>query len=183
MEDTLIATSKFLSYVLRHKPESIGLRLDENGWADVETLIRLANSHGQALTQLLITQVVATSDKKRFAFDPSGTRLRANQGHSIDIDLGLAALQPPSILYHGTAARFVDSIREHGLLKRQRHHVHLSQDEETALTVGKRHGNPAILLIRAEMMWQAGHRFFRSENGVWLVESVPVPFIGFPDPN
>lgn len=180
MEKDLVATSKFLSLVLRHKPEVIGLRLDENGWADLQELIRLANSSGHTLTRETIAKVVASNDKQRFAFDSAGNRIRANQGHSIEVDLALAPIQPPAVLYHGTAARFLDSIREQGLLKRQRHHVHLSQDKDTALAVGKRHGSPVVLVVQAEVMWQAGHKFFRSENGVWLTESVPDAFIEFP---
>jgi putative RNA 2'-phosphotransferase len=180
MNKDLVATSKFLSLVLRHKPEAIGLSLDANGWAEVDDLVRLANGNGHRLTREMIANIVASSEKQRFALDDSGARIRANQGHSIDVDLELKSLQPPGILYHGTAMRFIESIQQLGLQKRQRHHVHLSQDEDVAYVVGKRHGDPKVLIIRAEEMWRAGHPFYQSENGVWLTESVPAVFIDFP---
>lgn len=181
MDSQLISTSKFLSLVLRHKPEDIGLGLDENGWADLDELIQLANAKGKKLSRGLIEEVVASSDKQRFALDPSGKRIRANQGHSIKIELELAPQQPPEILFHGTATRFLEAIRDAGLLKMQRHHVHLSADEATATTVGQRHGRVVILVVRAGDMWRNGHMFYRSENGVWLTDAVLPAFIDFPD--
>ncbi|RUL74966.1 RNA 2'-phosphotransferase [Dyella choica] len=175
-----VATSKFLSLVLRHKPETIGLALDANGWVNLEELVRQANECGYGLTIKDIFDAVASSDKQRFALDPSGQRIRANQGHSVKVDLALAALQPPTLLYHGTATRFLTSIRHAGLLKQARHHVHLSLDAGTAARVGSRHGQPVVLIVRAEQMSHSGHLFYRSQNGVWLTDHVPPTFIEFP---
>lgn len=174
----LVSTSKFLSLVLRHQPEVIGLILDDSGWADIDTLIRLSQAH-KPLTRALIEQVVEENSKQRFAISDDGRRIRANQGHSIDVELGLQPLAPPTLLYHGTATRFVDAIRREGLVKRSRQHVHLSADADTATAVGARHGKPAVLIVRAGEMAAAGHAFFRSENGVWLTDAVPVGFIDF----
>lgn len=175
-----VSTSKFLSLVLRHKPEEIGLSLDENGWTDLDELIRLANGKGKKLSRSLVEEVVANSDKQRFALDPSGTRIRANQGHSVQVALELSPQQPPETLFHGTATRFLDAIRTSGLLKMQRHHVHLSADQVTATSVGQRHGRVVILTVRAGDMWRDGHTFYRSANGVWLTDAVPTAFIDFP---
>lgn len=179
--DDLTRTSKFLSLVLRHKPEEIGLTLDENGWADVDELLRLVNQHGRKLNRPLLERVVADNDKKRFAFSDDGTRIRASQGHSVEVDLALPPTEPPELLYHGTASRFVDSIRATGLHSANRQHVHLSLDITTATKVGQRHGKPVILVVRAGQMVTAGHRFYLSANGVWLTERVPVEFIDFPN--
>lgn len=176
----LVKSSKFLSLVLRHRPETIGLVLDPNGWANVDELIQLANQHGTRLTRTLVERIVAESDKKRFSLSPDGSRIRANQGHSVDVDLGLAPATPPDVLYHGTASRFLDSIRSTGLNSGNRQHVHLSLDVPTAVKVGDRHGRPAILIIRAGAMAAAGRTFYLSANGVWLTEQVPVEFITFP---
>ena len=174
----LVSTSKFLSLVLRHQPEIIGLSLDDAGWADIDVLIRLSQAH-RPLTRALIEQVVEENSKQRFAISEDGRRIRANQGHSIEVELGLQPLAPPTLLYHGTATRFVDAIRREGLVKRSRQHVHLSADADTATAVGARHGKPAVLIVRAGEMAAAGHAFFRSENGVWLTDAVPVGFIDF----
>jgi putative RNA 2'-phosphotransferase len=176
-----IQVSKFLSLVLRHKPEAIGLTLDQNGWAKVEDLLRLANSTGRRLTRPLLEHVVAENDKQRFAFSDDGQHIRANQGHSIAVDLALAPSAPPAVLYHGTAARFVASIRARGLHAGNRRHVHLSRDVATATQVGQRHGKPVVLVVRAEEMSAAGHTFFLAANGVWLTERVPVEFLMFPE--
>jgi putative RNA 2'-phosphotransferase len=180
MTTDLVKTSKFLSLVLRHKPEAIGLALDDNGWASVEDLIRLANQHGTRLTRPLLEQVIAENDKKRFALSDDGRLIRASQGHSVEVDLALPALQPPELLYHGTASRFIDSIRSGGLHSASRQHVHLSLDVPTATRVGQRHGKPVVLVVRAGEVAAAGHKFFLSANGVWLTERVPVEFITFP---
>jgi putative RNA 2'-phosphotransferase len=172
MSQDLTRVSKFLSLVLRHKPEEIGLTLDENGWASVEELIDRANRSGRKLDRAIIEQVVATSDKKRFALSPDGTRIRANQGHSVDVDLALEPRQPPEILFHGTATRFLESIREQGLLPGNRQQVHLSLDEATAVKVGQRHGKLVVLKVRSGEMWRTGIKFFCSENGVWLTDRV-----------
>jgi putative RNA 2'-phosphotransferase len=174
-------TSKFLSLVLRHKPEEIGLGLDQNGWADIGELIEKAGAHGVALTRELIAQVVATSDKQRFAIDETGQRIRANQGHSVEIDLGLERREPPPILFHGTAEKSLDAIRTEGLTAGRRQHVHLSPDEQTAVKVGRRHGRPVVLRIAAGRMHGQGHAFFFSTNGVWLTDCVPSQFIQFPN--
>lgn len=175
-----ISTSKFLSLILRHEPEAIGLTLDGQGWARIDELIRLANARGHALSRGLLERIVRESDKQRFAISEDGLCIRANQGHSIGIDLALAPQIPPATLYHGTATRFAASIREQGLLKRDRQHVHLSPDSETAIKVGSRHGKPLVLTIRASEMHDRGVVFFRSENGVWLTDAVAPEFIDWP---
>ena len=179
MTQNLVRTSKFLSLVLRHKPEEIGLVLDGRGWASIDELIEKSGRHGMALTRGLIAEVVATSDKRRFAIDTKGERIRANQGHSVDVDLGLAPSEPPPILFHGTGEKSVEAIRIEGLKAGQRQHVHLSPDEDTAIRVGRRHGRPVVLRIAAGRMRESGHVFFYSTNGVWLTEAVPVQFIEF----
>ena len=177
MADEILRMSKFLSLVLRHKPELIGLTLDQNGWASVEDLIRLANRHGIRLTRPLLMQIVADNEKKRFALSDNGERIRASQGHSVKVDLGLPPALPPEILYHGTASRFLESILAGGLHSANRQHVHLSPDVATAIRVGQRHGIPVVLVIRSGEMAAAGHTFFLSANGVWLTERVPMEFI------
>ncbi len=172
-----IQTSKFLSYVLRHRPDSIGITLDENGWVDVDELLGAAQRNGKRLSRERLEQVVACSDKKRFALSDDGRRIRANQGHSVSVDLDLEPVEPPELLYHGTVERFLDSIRSEGLVRGRRHHVHLSPDEATARTVGSRRGKPVILTVEAARMHAAGHEFFRSANSVWLTESVPAEFL------
>ena len=180
MPQDLVKTSKFLSRVLRHTPEAIGLALDRNGWADIAELIEKAGERGVTLTNELIAKVVATSDKQRFAMDASGRRIRANQGHSIDIDLGLEPGVPPEILFHGTAETSLTVIRVEGLKPGRRQHVHLSSCAETAFRVGSRHGRPVVLRVSAGQMHAQGHEFFLSTNGVWLTESVPIQFIALP---
>lgn len=171
--------SKFLSLILRHKPEVIGLGLDENGWASVEELLAKAPQGRIRLTFEELKEVVDTNDKKRFAFSDDFTMIRANQGHSLKVDLKLEEKTPPGLLYHGTAIQNLDSIKEQGLIKGQRHHVHLSADKETAVKVGGRHGKPVVLTIASMNMYQSGITFYRSENGVWLTDHVAVQFIDF----
>lgn len=171
--------SKFLSLVLRHNPQRIGIELDSNGWVDCDRLIAAASSHGMIFDRQTLAEVVRTNDKQRFALSEDGSRIRANQGHSVSVDLGLEKRVPPPILYHGTVARFIDSIRKEGLLKGRRHHVHLSRETATASKVGERRGKPVILTIRASAMREAGHDFYLSDNGVWLTDHVPPHFIGF----
>jgi putative RNA 2'-phosphotransferase len=175
-------TSKFLSLVLRHDPARIGITLDEAGWTDVDGLLAAAAAHGVRLTRDELHELVAASDKQRFALSPDGARIRANQGHSVDVDLQLPPREPPERLYHGTVEAALDGIREHGLVRGARHHVHLSADVATATKVGSRRGAPVILTIRAADMHAAGHVFYRSENGVWLTEQVPPRFILFKGP-
>jgi putative RNA 2'-phosphotransferase len=178
MPDDLVSTSKFLSLVLRHQPGIIGLTLDDTGWAEIDTLIRLSQPH-RPLTRALIERTVEGNSKQRFAISDDGLRIRANQGHSIQVDLGFVPVTPPALLYHGTATRFLETIRHEGLVKRSRLHVHLSTDARTATSVGARHGKAAVLIVRAGEMAAAGHAFFRSGNGVWLTDNVPVRFIDF----
>ena len=169
--------SKFLSLVLRHKPEEIGITLDENGWTDVPTLLSKMTTKGNRITHDQLRHIVVTNNKKRFAFNHDESRIRANQGHSIDVELGYTAKQPPQCLYHGTATRFLDIILKEGLKKMNRHHVHLSADEQTARTVGNRHGKPVVLLVQAGKMAENGHTFYQSDNGVWLTDHVPVSYL------
>ncbi|MBX3253822.1 MAG: RNA 2'-phosphotransferase [Chitinophagaceae bacterium] len=178
MKDNLKHISKLMSLVLRHKPETIGLKLDENGWADTMKLIEKMNSnYNYGVDISLLEEVVTTNDKKRFSFNDDKTKIRANQGHSLDIELNLEPVTPPDILYHGTAVHFLDSILKNGLQKQSRQHVHLSATEETAKAVGSRHGKPVILTIRAKEMSAKGYLFFLSANQVWLTEQVPVEYI------
>ena len=180
-ERETIKTSKFLSLVLRHEPERVGLKLDAAGWVGVEELLRAVNQHGVALTREGLNHVVATSDKKRFAFSEDGARIRASQGHSVEVDLQYEPQTPPDRLYHGTATRFLEAIRKDGLRRMERHDVHLSAETKVTLQAGGRHGQPVLLTIRAREMHQAGHVFRRSANGVWLVPQVPPEFIEFPE--
>lgn len=169
--------SKFLSLILRHKPETIGIELDENGWVNTNILLEKYNQHSHKIDFETLKFIVETNNKKRFSFSDNFEKIRANQGHSLDIELGYLATKPPRILYHGTAEKNVNSILLHGLDKRNRHHVHLSQDIETAINVGKRHGKPFIFEILSEKMSNNKFEFFVSENGVWLTENVPVKYI------
>jgi putative RNA 2'-phosphotransferase len=176
--DTHIKISKFLSLVLRHSPQTIHLSIDKNGWADVDELILNANKYKNMRLNIdLVKTVVETNDKQRFIISDDGKRIRANQGHSIPIDLGLENKVPPDILYHGTASRFLDSIMKDGINPMSRQYVHLSQTKETASTVGKRHGEPIVLLIDTKNMYEEGYKFFLSENNVWLVDKVPAKYI------
>lgn len=181
MSKKLETTSKFLSFVLRHKPETIGLALNSEGWAKINQLIRLANGHGTKLSRELLLEVVATSDKNRFAISPDGSSIRANQGHSIQVNLNLQPLTPPAILFHGTATRFASSIRVQGLIAGSRQFVHLSINKSTALQVGKRYGKPLLLEIEALAMSRRGHEFFMSANGIWLTRAVPTTYLRFPN--
>lgn len=180
MQPFLIPLSKFLSFVLRHNPASIGLSLDSAGWAHVDELVTAAQKAGKPLTTDTLRQVVTQNDKQRFSFSADGQKIRANQGHSLAVDLGLEPLTPPDALFHGTATHFLPSIHAKGLLPGRRHQVHLSSDEQTAIKVGQRHGKPVVLSIQAARMSAAGYQFYRSANGVWLTDSVPVEFIIFP---
>jgi len=164
-----------LSYVLRHKPEAIGLTLNNEGWADIDELI--LKSVKVKMTSEDILRVVKNSDKQRFIIREDGNSIRANQGHSIKVDLGLSSITPPSYLFHGTAIRFWPSIETEGLKKMNRHHVHLSKDLETANKVGVRHGKLKILVVNSGAMAKAGYKFYKSENDVWLTENVPPRFI------
>jgi len=172
-----ISISKFLSLVLRHKPEIIGLQLNENGWADVAALIDKMNAHNFKITPAILNEVVATNNKQRFAFNEDKTKIRASQGHSIQVNLHLQQMNPPQYLYHGTGEKAVASILKSGLQKRARQHVHLSVDIPTAIAVGKRHGNPRVFIIAAQQMQQDGYTFYLSENKVWLTDNVPATYL------
>lgn len=169
--------SKYLSKHLRHRPERLGLTLAPGGWVGVDQLLSACAAHQFPLTRTELEHVVATNDKQRFSFDQTRTRIRANQGHSVEIDLELQPQIPPEVLYHGTGQKSVPAILQSGLLKMSRHHVHLSKDVETARKVGMRHGRPVILTIAASTMHQARFTFYCSENGVWLVDEVPPPYL------
>lgn len=178
MDKHLAETSKFLSYVLRHQPDVIGLTLDREGWAEIAALIAGAAQAGKQLEHETIQMVVATNDKNRFAISEDGLRIRAVQGHSTNnVAIAYAEKMPPEFLYHGTATRFLESIRYEGLRPGSRQYVHLSQDERIALTVGQRHGKPVVLRVKALVMYSQGFKFFQAENNVWLTELVPVQFI------
>lgn len=173
-------SSKFLSLVLRHQPETAGLMLDPAGWVSVQDLLRGCAAAGHVLTAEDLRHIVETNAKKRFDYNADATRIRASQGHSVAVELEYAPQIPPPQLYHGTATRFLDSIREKGLLKMQRHHVHLSAETRITMEVGARHGVPVLLTVNAASMHAQGHVFFRSTNGVWLVDHVPPALIQFP---
>jgi putative RNA 2'-phosphotransferase len=176
-EIRVVKVSKYLSKHLRHQPERLGLTLDSAGWVSVEELLAACARHRMAISRAELEHVVASNDKQRFAFSPDGLRIRASQGHSIAVDLDLAPDDPPPLLFHGTVAAFLDQIKREGLQPMNRHDVHLSVDTETAVRVGSRRGKPVILTIDAAAMTAAGHVFRVSDNGVWLVPSVPPEFI------
>lgn len=172
-----VKISKYLSQHLRHSPERLGLTLAPGGWVIVDELLSACAAHQFPITYAELEAVVAGSDKQRFSFDDTKTRIRANQGHSVAVDLQLEPQVPPDILYHGTGNATVPLILQSGLLKMSRHHVHLSQDLETARKVGMRHGRPVILSVNAAAMQQAGFSFYCSDNGVWLVDHVPPQYL------
>jgi len=180
MDPSLVRASRFLSLVLRHRPEQIGIALDSAGWVSVDELLAAARRSGFPLDRATLERVVAENDKRRFAFSGDGARIRASQGHSVDVELGLAAQAPPEVLFHGTATRFLESIRREGLRPGSRTHVHLSPDEATARVVGRRHGAPVVLRVAAGDMHRDGLALVRSENGVWLAREVPAPYLAFP---
>ena len=177
MNKHLTHISKFLSFVLRHNPQAIGVTLDAEGWVPVDELLAAAARDGTSISREQLEEVVATNDKKRFAFSDDGRLIRANQGHSVEVDLNLEPVEPPELLYHGTVDRFLESIRAKGLIRGNRHHVHMSADRETAARVGQRRGRPVVLVVEAARMHRAGHQFFCSENGVWLTEAVPAEYL------
>jgi putative RNA 2'-phosphotransferase len=173
-----VKISKFLSLVLRHSPATIHLNMDKNGWVNINELIANANKYkNMCLNYELIKIIVETNDKQRFIISDDGEKIRANQGHSITVDLELESKIPPDILYHGTASRFLDSIMKEGLKPMTRQYVHLSLTEEIALNVGKRHGKPIVLYINTKNMFEEGYKFYLSENKVWMVDKVPVKYI------
>lgn len=176
-EKQITHISKFLSLVLRHQPETIGIQLDQNGWTDVSELIEKANKYGVKFDSELLQHIVQTNSKKRFAFNETLDKIRASQGHSIEIELGYISQKPPEILYHGTSEKSVQSILDTGLEKRNRQHVHLSGDIETAIKVGQRHGKPFVFIVLAGQMYNDNLQFFISDNGVWLTDNVPTKYL------
>ncbi|MEV1020112.1 RNA 2'-phosphotransferase [Streptomyces sp. NPDC050264] len=177
-EQRAVKVSKYLSKHLRHQPDRIGLMLDEAGWAEIDELLAAAAAHGFRVSRAELDQAVAENDKRRFTVE--GTRIRANQGHTVGVDLGLEPVRPPAYLYHGTVARFLDAIRAEGLRPMARHDVHLSADRETATRVGARRGRPLVLSVDAGAMHRDGHTFHVSANGVWLTAAVPPRYLRFP---
>ncbi|MBD5551556.1 MAG: RNA 2'-phosphotransferase [Lachnospiraceae bacterium] len=168
--------SKFISLVLRHQPDAAHITLDEHGWANVEELLTGINETGRKIDMETLEGIVATDNKQRYSFNQDKTLIRANQGHSIPVDVELKEQEPPEFLYHGTATRFLDSIMNEGLKPMSRLYVHLSKDIETALKVGKRHGEPVILKIHSGVMYKDGYKFYLSENGVWLTKKVDAKY-------
>jgi putative RNA 2'-phosphotransferase len=175
-----VQLSKFLSLILRHKPDTVDLALDAQGWAVIDELIAKSDVAETRFTRDDLLHVVQSSDKKRFSLSDDGQRIRAAQGHSVEVALGLSPQEPPAVLYHGTATRFVDAILAEGLKPQSRQQVHLSTDEATAHLVGQRHGKPVVLTVDALRMHAAGFKFYRADNGVWLADQVPREFLALP---
>lgn len=176
-EKSLVKRSKYLARHLRHQPEALGLTLDPGGWVAVDALLAAMRRHGNELSRAQLDEIVARNNKQRFSFDETGTRIRANQGHSIPVDLQLAPATPPDALYHGTSKATIGPILREGLQKMRRQHVHLSRDKATAIKVGSRHGAPIVLLVDAAAMARDGYQFFLSDNGVWLTDHVPPRYL------
>ena len=173
---SLKETSKYMSLILRHKPDAIGITLDEHGWANVDELIAGIAKDNEFNMEIL-EEIVRTDEKQRYSFNEDKTLIRANQGHSIPVDVELEEKEPPEILYHGTGEKYVSSIDAQGLIPKSRLYVHLSKDEETAVKVGSRHGKPVIYIVKAEQMYEDGYKFYISANGVWLTKEVPVKYL------
>ena len=177
MNDQFLKESKLLSLILRHRPETLGVTLDEQGWVSVEDLIMSSKDCGIAFSKKLLSDIVVNCNKQRFQFNEDKSMIRCHQSHSLDIELGLNETEPPDFLFHGTATRFLESILAEGLKKQSRHHVHLSSDIDTANAVGSRYGKVVVLRISAREMLEEGYVFYLSGNGVWLTDSVPSEFI------
>jgi len=173
--------SKFLSLILRHEPQAVGVELDESGWTPVDHLLVKMNEAGTFIDRELLEQIVRNNPKKRFAFSDCNTLIRANQGHSIDVELGYDPVEPPQFLFHGAATKDLKKIRSNGLKKMKRHDVHLNSATEPCIAIGSRHGKPTVLKIAAKEMYHAGFQFFRTPNDVWLTNNVPPEFIAFED--
>lgn len=170
-------TGKFLAYILRHNASAANIKLDENGWADVNELIAGVCATGRHLDFASLENIVAKDGKQRFSFNSDRTKIRANQGHSVAVNVQMKECPPPTVLYHGTATKYLDSIRENGISKQKRNYVHLSKDTETAFKVGARHGEVAILVIDTQQMYLDGYKFLLSENGVWQTDHVPFKYV------
>lgn len=172
----LTNTSRFMSLILRHKPEAIGINLDEHGWANVDELIAgIAKTHEFSMD--ILEEIVRMDDKERYSFNKERTLVRANQGHSIPVDVELDEVEPPKELWHGTGEKYVATIDEQGLISKSRLYVHLSKDRDTATKVGMRHGKPVLYIVKADEMYQNGYKFYLSKNGVWLSKEVPVKYL------
>lgn len=178
-KDENVKLGRFISYILRHHPEAVNLELDENGWADTEELINKINLSGSAIDFAKLNEIVKTNDKKRYEFSDDYKKIRACQGHSINVDLNLKPVKPPQCLYHGTALKNVEIIKKEGLRKISRQYVHLSIDYETAYNVGKRHGKPYIIKVESGKMYDNGHVFYLSKNKVWLSEDINSEYLIF----
>lgn len=177
MSGRAVRVSKFLALVLRHDPGRIGVSLDAGGWVDVDAVLAAAARHGMAIGRAELAEVVRDNPKQRFRLDEDGNRIRANQGHSLEVDLGLAPVEPPPVLFHGTSRAVLPAVRAEGLRPMGRRHVHLSADADTAVEVGRRHGSPVLLTVDSARMHADGLAFFRSVNGVWLTDHVPSAFL------
>lgn len=177
MAGRAVRISRFLALVLRHDPARIGLTLDAEGWADVDALLAAAAGHGLSVSRDELEEVVRGNPKQRFTLDAARSRIRANQGHSLDVDLGLRPVEPPPVLYHGTSRAVLPTILAEGLQPMGRRHVHLCADADTAVVVGRRHGPPVVVVIDSAGMQAAGQRFYRSVNGVWLTDHVPARYL------
>ena len=175
--NSLKEVSKFLSLILRHKPETIGITLDEHGWADVDDLVRGIAKTYKDFNWGTLDEIVETDEKQRYSYNEDHTLIRANQGHSIPVDVELEKVEPPECLYHGTGEKYKKSIDKQGLIPKSRLYVHLSPDFKTAIEVGKRHGDPIVYAVLSGKMYRDGYEFFKSVNGVWLTKSVPVKYL------
>jgi putative RNA 2'-phosphotransferase len=177
MKERENSKSRFLSLVLRHKPEAVGISLEDGGWVRVDTLLDAMKKHGKYLSKEELKDIVFNNDKKRFAFDEREVKIRAVQGHSLDIEMNYFPVEPPAELFHGTSQQVKRKILEEGIRRMNRKYVHLSKEKETAIAVGKRHGSPVVLTVLAGQMHNDGYTFFRADNGVWLTESVPSKYL------
>lgn len=169
--------SVFISLILRHKPETIGIKLDDYGYADVNELIEKINNTGRNINIEILEQIVKEDNKQRYSFNDDRSKIRANQGHSINVNVELRELEPPRFLYHGTATRFLDNIKKEGIVSKSRLYVHLSNDIDTAVQVGKRHGVPVVLKINTGKMYENGYKFYLSENNIWLCKYIPFEYV------
>ena len=173
----LVKMGKYLSLILRHKPELINLKIDEHGWVEVDQLLKGINDRGRYISKEMLDIIVNTNNKKRYQYNDDQTKIRANQGHSIKVDVELQEKVPPDILYHGTAQKYLDKIKKSGIRKMNRLYVHLSKDIQTAINVGKRHGQPIVLVIDTKKMLRDGYKFYYSYNGVWLCDDIAYSYI------
>lgn len=177
MSDRLVRTSKYLSYVLRHNPGALGLEFEPGGWVSVDTLLRRARNHGRDLDRALLEEAVQSGQKTRFSLSEDGTKIRANYGHSVDVNLDLEPTAPPRHLYHGTAEHTLESIVDEGVQPQSRQFVHLSSTRDEALRVGRRHGSPVVLVVSAEQLHESGQAFYRTTDAVWLTRRIPPNFL------